>query len=64
MSTNQFLVIVNDTETFIKIPATKRAAQQFIKRYLVSTHMGQWIKTERGWNYNTTIGKYYQFVRV
>jgi len=58
-----FTIYVNDTRLLFTIPATKRAAESFIKRSLVSTHMGQWIRLPEGYEYATTIGKYYRFVR-
>jgi hypothetical protein len=65
MSKYQFVVVVNDVETYIKIPATKKAIQDYIRRYITSryTHMGQLVKKSYGYDYNTTIGKYYNFVK-
>ena len=46
------------------IPATKRAAREFIRdRARIGTHMGQWIKKLNGYEYATTVGQYYQFNR-
>ncbi len=59
----RFTIYVNDTKLLFDIPATKKAAQAFIRRYLTDTHMGGWVKTHGGYEYNTTIGKYYRFVR-
>lgn len=59
----RFKIIVNGTELLFDIEGTKRAAQAHIKRYLVATHMGQWRKLPNGWAYDTTIGKYYEFIR-
>lgn len=56
-------IYVNDIKLLFTIPATKRDAQQYIKRYLLSTHMGGWRKIKGGWAYDTTIGKYYEFRR-
>lgn len=59
----RFAIIVNGVELMFDIPATKKAAQDYIRRYLVSTHMGQWVRIPGGYEYHTTIGKYYSFVK-
>lgn len=61
---SRFKIFVNGIELLFTIEGTKRAAQAHIKRYLVATHMGQWVKTADGYEYNTTIGKNYEFIRV
>lgn len=63
MPKKQFSIYLNDTKLLFTIPATKRDAVAFIKRYLTSTHMGGWRKVPGGYEYATTIGKYYRFVR-
>lgn len=54
-----YKVIVNDVELLYTIKSPK----MFIRRFLKQTHMGQWIKTSQGFEYNTTIGKYYVFIK-
>lgn len=59
-----FHIYRNGTKLPYEIAATKQAAKTFIQMFLKSTHMGQWIKTEYGYEYATTIGQYYEFRRV
>jgi len=54
-----YKVIVNDIELLFKVESPKL----FIRRFLKPTHMGQWVKTSQGLEYNTTIGKYYVFIK-
>lgn len=63
MSKQRFTIYVNGVKLLFDIPATKRDAQRYIRMFLVSTHMGQWVKIHGGYEYNTTIGKNYTFVR-
>lgn len=60
----QFEVRVNLMPCLYNIPATKRAAKDYIRKNLRSTHMGQWIKQDDGYSYDTTIGRYYWFIKV
>lgn len=59
----QFSIYVNGTRLLFKIGGTKKEAQNFIKTFLKSTHMGSWRKIKNGYAYDTTIGKYYEFIR-
>jgi hypothetical protein len=61
---SQFTIFVNGTELLFKIPGTKLAAQRHIKVFLKDTHMGRWVKVHGGYEYETTIGKYYSFLRL
>ena len=61
---SKFKIYVNDIELMFTIGGTKRDAQNYIKTFLKSTHMGQWIKRPYGYEYATTIGKYYKFERI
>lgn len=58
-----FNIYVNDIKLLFTIPATKAAAKQYIRTFLKSTHMGGWVKVKNGYEYNTTIGKYYRFIK-
>lgn len=62
----EFMILVNGIELLFRIPGTKRAAVNHIKRYLVSTHMGEWTRhgSRHGWTYSTTIGRYYSFIKT
>lgn len=51
-------------ELVAKCPSTKSAAREWIKAHVLSTHMGQWVKLPCGYEYRTTIGRYYQFIKV
>ncbi len=57
----QFNVYVNSRWTD-KIYGTKSEAKAWLGRNLKDTHMGTWRKTETGLAYDTTIGKYFEFV--
>lgn len=59
----RFKIIVNGTELLFDIAATKKAAQAHIKMFLKDTHMGRWRKLKNGYAYDTTIGKYYEFLK-
>lgn len=59
-----YKIFVNDTELFFTIAGSKTAIQRYLKMYLKDTHMGQLYKTPKGYNYDTTIGKYYRFERT
>lgn len=52
--------LVGETAT-----ATKKAAKEWLKKNLTSTHMGEWrrVGSRYGWTYSTTIGRTYSFVR-
>lgn len=44
-----------------KIYGSKSEAKGWIKRNVLSTHMGVWVKKPFGLEYATTIGAYYEF---
>jgi len=46
-----------------KIGGTKADCKAWIKRNVLSTHMGYWKRIENGLEYSTTIGQYYTFKR-
>lgn len=41
----------------------KQVRIEAIRTLIKSTHMGQWTKTEKGFEYSTTIGIYIEFQR-
>lgn len=62
-TTKLFTVYMNDEKLPHLVNATLRDAKMFIRGYVVSTHMGQWRKINGGYEYATTIGRYYKFIR-
>lgn len=53
-------VYVGDTEF-----ASIREARKFVRdgKVMIGTHMGQWVRTIRGYRYETTVGVTVDFVR-
>lgn len=44
---------------------TKLAAKQWVRQYVLSTHMGEWRRVNNtDWHYHTTIGRTYTFMRI
>lgn len=41
--------------------ASKRAAKEWLDSQIIGTHMCQWIRYPDGYEYATTIGRYYRF---
>ena len=40
------------------------AAKEWIKnKARIGTHIGEWFETTTGYEYTTTVGQYYEFVR-
>lgn len=62
--TYRYRIYLNDTPTLDYIPATKRAAIQWVRNNVRSTHMGEWAKSGVDRYYSTTIGRYYKFQRI
>lgn len=58
----QFNIYINGRWTD-KIHGTKTEAKAWLTRNLTDTHMGTWRKTETGLAYDTSIGRYFEFVR-
>lgn len=58
----KFAVILND-KYFGDIAPNKESIKIYLRKYLKSTHMGQLIKTSKGYQYSTTIGRYYEFIK-
>ncbi len=61
---NYYAVLLNGEHVADLQTATKAEAKQWIKDHVLSTHMGEWCKTKNGIEYATTIGRYYQFVKL
>lgn len=64
MKRQMFEIKLNYESTGHCIPASLRDAKRWIKEHVTSTHMGGWVKTRFGYEYVTTIGRYYQFFKV
>ena len=41
--------------------ASKRGMQKWLDTQIIGTHMAQWVKYYDGYEYATTIGRYYRF---
>jgi hypothetical protein len=61
MKAQFFIVRLNGERLPHLVSATKADAKQFIRGYETSTHMGQWRRIDGGYEYSTTIGRYYTF---
>lgn len=47
-----------------EIPATKKAMREYIRdRARIGTHMGGSARVDGGYEYATTVGVYYRFIR-
>jgi hypothetical protein len=40
------------------------AAKAWVKAKIIFTHMGEWRKIKNGYEYATTVGAYYQFLKT
>lgn len=57
----QFRVSLNGDRTESICIASLKSAKEWIKAHVLSTHMGQWRRIDGGYEYSTTIGRYYTF---
>lgn len=56
-----YWIYMNDQALNQHIDPTLRAAKKWVKNNILSTHMGEWIEHDDGYEYATTIGRYYRF---
>ena len=54
-------VILNGVCIDTILGASISGAKNWIKKNLTYTHMGEWSKFPQGFEYSTTIGRYYSF---
>lgn len=59
----EYTIYLNDVKLLHTIPGYKKYALSYIRTFLKDTHMGGWVRTTKGYEYNTTIGRYYRFER-
>lgn len=57
----QFNVYLNG-KWIDKIYGSKAEAKGWVKRNVLYTHMGEWLKIPMGFEYATSVGRYYTFV--
>lgn len=61
MTTKGFDVYKNGQYLGFVKGQSKKVRQETVKALVRSTHMGEWIKTDKGMEYATTIGVYILF---
>lgn len=59
----KYKVMLNGVEK-ATIQGNKTACKMWIRDNVIHTHMGEWRRTPFGYEYSTTIGRYYQFQKV
>lgn len=63
LGVEMFLVSMNGESVGVVQGVSLTSAKRWVKKNITSTHMGEWRRVERGFEYATTIGQYFLFVR-
>jgi hypothetical protein len=58
-----FKIVLNGKTIGSTLSATKADCKKWVKDNILFTHMGEWRKIQGGYEYSTTVGRYYQFIK-